>query len=242
MIRSCLRSVAISLLTLVASLAAAVARVLTGGERIPAAVVEWWGRTFVRIGGWTVRIEGSDRIPEGGGIVAANHQSLVDIPLLLTALPRDIRFLAKRELARIPLFGTAMAASGNLFVERGDPRDAVHMMRRAAELLRRGTMVVVFPEGTRSGDGAIGEFRPGAFHIAWKTGVPVVPVYLEGGRRALPKGSLRVRPAELLVHVLPPVRSDAEHPLSREEMAEETRRRILAAKAEEEGRCAPAPL
>lgn len=240
MIRGSLRSCAILLLTLSASLAAAVTGALTRGEKIPAAVMGWWGRAFVRLGGWTVRVEGEDRIPEGGAILAANHQSLVDIPLCLTALPREIRFLAKRELGRIPLFGYAMAAAGNLFVDRDDPRDAVHMMRRATELLGRGARIVVFPEGTRSDDGAIGEFRPGAFYIAWKTGAPLFPVYLEGGRRALPKGSLRFRPAELRVRVLPPVCSGGDRALSRERMAEETRRRILSAKAEEEARCGAA--
>lgn len=242
MIGGSLRSVAILLLTLCASLAAAAAGALTRGERVPAAVMRWWGRGVVRVGGWTVRVEGEDRIPEGGVILAANHQSLVDIPLCVTAFRREVRFLAKRELGRIPLFGSAMAAAGNLFVDRDDPRDAVHMMRRAAALLGRGSAVVVFPEGTRSSDGAIGEFRPGAFYIAWKTGAPLVPVYLEGGRQALPKGSLRFRPAELRVRVLPPVCSGRERTLSREGMAEETRRRILSAKAEEEERCAAAPL
>lgn len=242
MIGGSLRSVAILLLTLCASLAAAASGALTKGERIPAAVMRRWGRGCVRLGGWTVRVEGEDRIPEGGVILAANHQSLVDIPLCLTAFRREVRFLAKRELARIPLFGRAMAAAGNLFVDRDDPRDAVHMMRRAAAALGRGSAVVVFPEGTRSSDGAIGEFRPGAFYIAWKTGAPLVPVYLEGGRQALPKGSLRLRPAELRVRVLPPVCSGKERTLSREGMAEETRRRILSAKAEEEERCAAVPL
>jgi len=234
------RSAAILLLTIGASLAATLAGAVTRSERLPAEIMKRWGKRFVRIGGWPVRVEGAGRIPEGGVILVANHQSLVDIPLLLSAFPREIRFIAKRELGRIPLFGHAMTASGNLFVDREDPRDAVHMMRQASALLAKGRALVVFPEGTRSGDGSIGEFRPGAFHIAWKTGFPLVPVYLDGGRRALPKGSLLFRPAELVVRVLPPVSAGPGRPLSRDGMAEETRRRLLSAKDEEEGRCAVA--
>lgn len=232
------RSAAILLLTIGASLAATLAGAVTRSERLPAKIVKRWGKRFIRLGGWPVRVEGAERIPEGGVILVANHQSLVDIPLLVAAFPREVRFLGKRELGRVPLFGGAMRASGHLFVDREDPRDAVHMMRQASALLTRGRAVVVFPEGTRSGDGSLGEFRPGAFHIAWKTGFPLVPVYLDGGRRALPKGSMLFRPAELVVRVLSPVPSGPGRPLTREGMAEETRRRLLSAKEEEEARCA----
>lgn len=229
------KSSAILLLTAGTALAVALTGALTRSDRVPAGIMRWWGNRFLRIGGWTVRVSGAERIPEGGVVLVANHQSLVDIPLVLTAFPREIHFIAKRELGRIPLFGRAMAAAGNLFVDREDPRDAVHLIRQAGELLAKGRAVVVFPEGTRSDDGSIGEFRPGAFHIAWKTGFPLVPVFLAGGRQALPKGSLLFHPAELVVRVLPPVPSGPDRPLSRNEMAEESRRRILAAKAEEDG-------
>jgi 1-acyl-sn-glycerol-3-phosphate acyltransferase len=235
------RSSAILLFTFCASAAVALAGAVTRSERVPAGLVRWWAGRFIRLGGWTVRISGMERIPEGGVVLVANHQSLTDIPLLFSVFRREIRFIGKRELGRVPVFGKAMRAAGHLFVDREDPRDAVRLIRKAAESLEKGRALVVFPEGTRSGDGSIGEFRPGAFHIAWKTGYPLVPIYLAGGRRALPKGSLRVHPAELVVRVLAPVLSGPDRPLSRDEMAEETRRRILAAKAEEEGRpCAVA--
>jgi 1-acyl-sn-glycerol-3-phosphate acyltransferase len=187
----------------------------------------WWGRAFVRLGGWTYRVEGMENLPSGGAILVANHQSIVDIPMLLSAFPRPVRFLAKRELGEIPLFGKAMAAAGNLFVAREDPRDAVRMLRDVGARLRDGWLVVVFPEGTRSGDGSIGEFRPGAFYLAQKSGAPVVPVYLDGGYRAIPKGGLRVRPAELLVRVLPPLSPGEGGGGSREQIAASVRARIL---------------
>jgi 1-acyl-sn-glycerol-3-phosphate acyltransferase len=87
--------------------------------------------------------------------------------------------------------------------------------------------VVVFPEGTRSRDGSIGEFRPGAFYLAQKSGAPVVPVYIDGGCRAIPKGGFRVRPADLLVRVLPPLTPDERAGGSKERIAAAVRERLI---------------
>jgi len=187
----------------------------------------WWGRSFLRVGGWKFRVEGVENLPSGGAVLVANHQSVVDIPMLLSAFPQPVGFLAKRELGEIPLFGKAMAAAGNLFVDREDPRDAVRMLREAGARLRDGRLIVVFPEGTRSGDGSIGEFRPGAFYLAQKSGAPVVPVYIDGGYRAIPKGGIHVCPAELLVRVLPPLSPGEGAGGSKERIAGSVRARIL---------------
>ena len=225
--RGALRSLILVLLTAGSSVAAFLAdRLLPGGNRAER-VMGWWGRTFVRLGGWTFRVEGMENLPSGGAILVANHQSIVDIPMLLSAFPRPVRFLAKRELGEIPLFGKAMAAAGNLFIDRDDPRDAVRMLRDVGAQLRDGRLVVVFPEGTRSGDGSIGEFRPGAFYLAQKSGAPVVPVYLDGGYRAIPKGGIRVRPAELLVRVLSPLSPGEGAGGSREQIAASLRARLI---------------
>jgi 1-acyl-sn-glycerol-3-phosphate acyltransferase len=225
--RGALRSLILILLTVGSSVASILAdRLLPGGNRAER-VMGWWGRAFVRLGGWTVRVEGMENLPSCGAVLVANHQSIVDIPMLLSAFPRPVRFLAKRELGEIPLFGKAMAAAGNLFIDRDDPRNAVRMLRDVGARLRDGRLVVVFPEGTRSGDGSIGEFRPGAFYLAQKSGAPVVPVYIGGGRIALPKGSLRVRPADLLVRVLPPLSPDEGAGGSKEQIAESVRSRLI---------------
>ena len=166
----------------------------------------------------------------------------MDIPLVLAALPREVRFLAKRELGRIPLFGYAMAKAGNLFIDREDPREAVTLVREATARMDRGQMVVIFPEGTRSRDGTIGEFKPGAFYLARKTGAPLLPVLIDGGHKALPRGSLLFRPADLTVRVLAPVTADDGRVLTRGEMAEETRRRIHSAREEGRVTCAGAAL
>lgn len=239
MIVGCLRSVGIILLTFVCSTAAIVAGAF-GGEPASSRVMRWWGRAFIRLGGWTVATQGAENLPREGAILVTNHQSLVDIPLVLTAFDREVRFLAKRELGRVPLFGRSMRAAGNLFVDRDDPRDAVRVIREAGGAMRRGAMVIIFPEGTRSVDGSIGEFKPGAFFIARKTGAPLVPVYIGGGAAALPKGTFIARPAPLVARVLPPMPAVGAA-LSLEETAAEARRRIVEAR-DEEARRTPAPL
>ena len=237
--RGTLRSLVLVLLTAGSSVAAYLADlVLPGGNRAER-VMGWWGRAFVRSGGWKLHVEGMENLPSGGAILVANHQSIVDIPMLLSAFPRPVGFLAKRELGEIPLFGKAMAAAGNLFVDRDDPRDAVRMLREAGARLRDGRLVVVFPEGTRSGDGSIGEFQLGAFYLAQKSGAPVVPVYIDGGYRAIPKGSIRVRRADLLVRVLPPLSPGEGAGGSKEQIAAAVRARILAAR---DGGAPPAPV
>jgi 1-acyl-sn-glycerol-3-phosphate acyltransferase len=168
-------------------------------------------------------------------VLVSNHQSLVDIPLLLAAFPRPVKFLAKRELGEIPLFGQAMAAAGNLFVDREDPRDTVQLLREAGGRVRAGSLLIVFPEGTRSADGSVGEFKAGAFFIAQRSGMPVVPVYIDGGNKALPKGSLRMRPTELFVRVMSPLTVGEGAGGSKEQIAGAVRGRILAAQARREG-------
>ena len=236
MISGAIKSAGILILTLVSALAVAVTGLLTGSDRFPSALMRWWGRWFIRVGGWNIRVEGLSRLPEGGAILASNHQSLVDIPLFVAALPREVRFLAKRELGRIPVFGYAMAKAGNLFIDREDPRDAVHLVRMATERMDRGQIVVVFPEGTRSRDGTIGGFKPGAFYLARKTGVPLLPVLIDGGHLALPRGSLLFRPATLSMKILPPLNAGEGRSPGREAMAEEARNRILAAQREAQDR------
>ncbi len=239
MIGGALKTAAMLLLTFGCSVATLVAGAFAGGPAA-ARVMRWWGRAFVRVGGWAVTTEGVENLPAEGAILVANHQSLVDIPLLVAAFDREVRFLAKAELGRIPVFGPSMRAAGNLFVDREDPRDAVRVMREAGGAMSRGEMIVIFPEGTRSADGSIGEFKPGAFFIARKTGAPLVPVYVGGSAAALPKGTFVARRASLVARVLPPI-SAGGAARSMDEMAAEARRRIVSAR-EDEARRAPASL
>jgi 1-acyl-sn-glycerol-3-phosphate acyltransferase len=241
-ITGALKSIAILGFTVFASLAVFLCGAVGRSARAASRVMSWWGRGFIRLGGWRVRVEGAERLPAGGAILVSNHQSLVDIPLFLAAFPREIGFLAKRELGEIPMFGRAMGFAGNLFIDRDDPRDAVRLMKEAVRRIDQGQILVIFPEGTRSAEGEIGEFKAGAFYIAQKAGASVLPVYIDGGRFALPKGSLLFRPAVLTVRVLEPLSPASGVFSSKQEIALEARRRILAARSDEAERRSQAVL
>ncbi len=235
MILGFLRAVAVLLLTVSCTVAAYLAGFLGLGESAAAGVMAWWGRTFIKVGGWSVQVEGMENLPAGGAMLVSNHQSLVDIPLFLSAFSRPVRFLSKRELGRIFLFGRAMAYAGNLFIDRKDPRDAPRMFREAAARLSAGQLLLVFPEGRRTRDGSIGAFKTGAFRIALEAGAKVVPVYVDGGYRAMPRGARAFRQARLLLRVLPPLSAEEMAGDVKGRVAPAARARILAA-ASSEGR------
>ncbi len=229
MILYALRSAVIVLLTAGCSGAALLADSLGWGGAAASRIMCWWGKVFILLGGWSVRVDGMDHLPAGGAVLVSNHQSLVDIPLMLFAFRRPIRFLAKRELGKIPLLGKAMAVAGTIVIDRDDPRDVVRMLRKASDRLSAGDLVSIFPEGRRTPDGSIGDFKPGAFYLAQMSGAPVVPVHIDGGFRALPKGARRFRPAHLTVRVLPPLLPDERAGATKERIAEVVRGRIIEA-------------
>jgi 1-acyl-sn-glycerol-3-phosphate acyltransferase len=125
-------------------------------------------------------------------VFMSNHQSLFDIMALVATLPVAIRFVAKKELTWIPVFGWALVLHGHVFVDRGNHRKVVASLRKAAERIQNGTNVIIFPEGTRSESGELRKFKNGGFHLALDSGVKIVPVSISGSRRITPKNSLRI--------------------------------------------------
>jgi 1-acyl-sn-glycerol-3-phosphate acyltransferase len=165
-----------------------------------------WSRLLLAACGARVRYHHVERLSAHPAcIFIANHQSMVDIWAMLRVLPPATRFVAKRELFRIPVFGWALAASGCIPLDRDDRTRAIRSLRGAAERIRGGRPVVLYPEGTRSRDGRLQPFKKGAFHLAVEAGVPIVPVAITGSFRVLPPGSLRARPGPVEVWVEPPV-------------------------------------
>lgn len=138
-------------------------------------------------------------------IYVANHQSQMDIPALVLAMPVDFRMIAKRSLLYIPIFGWALWLAGFVFIDRGNRAGAIRVLNRAVTRIRGGISLVFFAEGTRSRDGSLLPFKKGAFVMALQAGVPIVPVSIAGGRAVLPKGSLRIRPGALRVAFGAPV-------------------------------------
>lgn len=151
-----------------------------------------------------LEVRNSRVVGEGAGapssfVVMANHQSLFDIPALLTAIPGQSRFIAKRSLFKIPLFGWAMALGGFVPVDRKDRSTAKDSFTAALDKLARGASIVVFPEEIRSLGGKVLPFRRGGFLMALKSGLPVVPVGLHGTLEVQSRRSFLIRPQTVTV-------------------------------------------
>lgn len=137
---------------------------------------------------YRLTLVGVEHLQAGPVILCPNHQSLADV-VYLFSLPGQIRWMVKRELFRVPLFGLGLWAAGYLPVDRGDARSGLRLLAKAQRSLEDGVSVLTFPEGTRSTSGEIGPFNSGAARLALATGVPLVPVGIVGTEWLLPKGS-----------------------------------------------------
>lgn len=195
-----------------------------------------WGmavlRLGIRAGGIRVRIEGRENIPAGEScIFLSNHVSNLDPPILLPSLPGMSSVFLKKSLMKIPLLGTAMRMGKYVPVSRGHSREeAERSVAIAADALRSGLHIFIFPEGTRSPDGNLLPFKKGAFFLAAETGAPMVPIVISGTAKMMRKGSLKLYPGEAVVrflHVIRPENFD-----SKDELMEAVLLEMQAALAE----------
>lgn len=157
-----------------------------------------WARLLLWAVFSRVQKEGTENLEPGGTYVfACNHQSMVDILVLLAKLPKNFRWIAKKELFAIPLFGRAMLAAGYIPIDRSDRDAAYRSLQTAAGRIATGASVVIFPEGTRTNDTTLLEFKVGGFGLAVEANRPVLPVAIVGAGKILPKGSLLVNPGKI---------------------------------------------
>ncbi len=164
-------------------------------------------RLAIIFSGVRIEISGAEKIDKKRNyIFMSNHTSAADIAILYVACPVFISFLAKRELFFIPILGWGMAAGGHIPINRNSPKSARRSIERAIKALRSGkTSLAVFPEGTRSQTGELGDFKLGVFSLAVQSGTPIVPVAVRGSRDVLPKGSYFMNPAPVSVSFGDPV-------------------------------------
>lgn len=176
----------------------------------------------------TVEATGLDSIsPSQPYVFMSNHESVWDITAIVATIPVSWRFVYKKELAWIPIFGWALLAHRHVMVDRGNRASAVKSLQAAAERVRDGTSVIIFPEGTRSETGTMGEFKSGGFHLAIQAGVPIVPMSISGGRGVTPKGSLRIDGGKLRIVYGKPIPTEGMTVQDRVALKEEVRRAIL---------------
>ena len=159
-------------------------------------------------------------------VVAANHQSQIDIPILFAELPMPIRFLAKRSLFFIPVFGWSLWGARFIPIDRGSSRKARRSIDKAAERIRRGPSLVVFPEGTRTPDGALQPFKSGAFVMAVRAGVPVLPVAIVGSYDVVPKHRLSLKPGTVHLIIGAPISAGEGGAEEKEKLKARVRERI----------------
>ena len=162
-----------------------------------------WSWLILKTSGIRVRVEGLEHVnSRRTTIYCVNHQSAMDIPILFASLPVQFRFVAKRSLFHLPFLGWHLRRSGHVAVDRDRPREALKSMKKAAQEIREGKSVLLFPEGHRSRNGQLLPFKGGSFYIAILAGVPIVPITLNGTRHVLKPDTYHVRAGltELIVH------------------------------------------
>ena len=166
-----------------------------------------WARRILRAAGVEVVVEGAEHIDaDAPRILVANHQSWFDVFALTAYLPGDYRFVAKKELEGIPIFGPAWQACGHISIDRGDLQKAIGALEKAAEVVRRERpTLIMFPEGTRSSTGEIGPFKKGAFVLALQLDAPLLPTAILGTREVMAKGDWRIRPGRVRIRIGAPI-------------------------------------
>jgi 1-acyl-sn-glycerol-3-phosphate acyltransferase len=177
--------------------------------KLPHIVARSWGQSILFASRIHVTVKGFPNIdPDKPYIFMPNHMSNADIPVLLAHLKVQFRWLAKAELFRIPLFGFAMKRAGYISIDRSNRKSAFESLARAAQIIRDGRSVLIFPEGTRSRDQSIKAFKKGGFVLAIESGVPIVPVVIHGTWRIMSKNRLMIRPGNVTLEILEPIETE----------------------------------
>jgi 1-acyl-sn-glycerol-3-phosphate acyltransferase len=227
--RALLSAIMVALITIVGSLWALVMRLVdSSGDRV-LDLARWWSRWVTRSAGVTIVVEKrAELLAHQPYVFMANHASSLDIWALFVAIPRRVRMIAKKQLARIPLFGWAMWAGRFIFIDRKNAMKARQSIEEAGRRIHGGDSVLLFPEGTRTRDGQLGPFKKGGFHLAIQAGVPIVPVALVGTRALMPRGSLFVRSGEVRVILGQPVETAGMTEEQRDVLLDQVRGQIVA--------------
>jgi 1-acyl-sn-glycerol-3-phosphate acyltransferase len=183
---------------------------LSGGEHRAHRYMVYFAKMSLRLARLQASVAGLERLDLNRTYVfMPNHSSFLDILLIFASVPHDFRFIVKEEFFSIPLLGLTVKSSGQIPLNRKHPRKGLQSLKRAAERLKRDVSVVVFPEGTRSRDGKIHEFKTTLFVLPIRARAPVVPVLIEGAFESLPRGSLLLKRYPMKVTFLDPIPAES---------------------------------
>lgn len=217
------------LLCVPASLVAGLCHARGNGARL---CLRYWARANLVLAGLRVQIEGLDRLDPGATYVfMPNHASFLDILVALAYIPHNFRMIIKEEIFTKPLVGWILKRSGQIPLNRKSPRKGLRSLRQASHLIREGISVVVFPEGTRSTSGEIGDFKAALFILPIRSGAAVVPVLIEGTFTALKRGSVFLEPVPLKLTFYAPIAAGSLTERDRVLYAEKVRAIFLASRS-----------
>ena len=228
MIRSALLVVIAVAVTAFMSSCAILFPLISPGENKVHKIANLWARMLLWLTSTRVDVIGKENVHmEKPQIFMANHQSDFDILIVLAHIPGQFRWIAKKELFKIPIFGKAMRNAGYIEIDRQNHEKALKSLDEAAKKIREGKSVVTFPEGTRSRDGKIRPFKQGMFHLAIQAGVPIVPISIIGAHEIMPKRTLKVKPGRITMVIDRPVEVSGYTLETRGELIEKIRHIIV---------------
>lgn len=189
-----------------------------------------WAKDLLKLAGAKVTVTGAENIPSDRAVLfVSNHQGNFDIPILLGCIDKPKAFIAKIELLKMPILRTWMKQMNCVFMDRDDMRQSLRVMSEAAEYLKQGYSMAVFPEGTRSRGNTMGEFKAGSLKIAIKANAPIIPVTIKGSYKLMEKNGFIIKPAEVEMIISEPIET---FNLTKEQIAglHEKVRAIIASK------------
>jgi len=205
------------------------ALLLNGNQRHAHAIQKLWAHLLLRVSGVTLTVKGLNHIqPYGSYVVMANHQSYMDIFVLLS-LPLFIHWMAKKELFRIPLFGWILKVIGGISIDRQSSARGFSSIKQASHKIRSGATVLIFPEGTRSTDGGLMPFSEGGFFLAILSQAVILPATIVGICRIMPKGSFRISPGPVSITISEPIPTAGLRTKDRNDLQEKIRQIIARA-------------
>ncbi|WP_075982025.1 lysophospholipid acyltransferase family protein [Bacillus massilinigeriensis] len=185
-----------------------------------------WSRTIMRITGSNITIQNQELIPDGPVVFVCNHEGDFDIPVLLGFIEKPFGFVSKIEVKKVPIISSWMEAINCVFLDRANPRQAVRSIREGVNIIKKGHSILVFPEGTRSKGGPIGEFKSGSFRLARGAEVPVVPVRIKGTSEVFERNGRLIKPANITVTICQPIEAEIHKHKDLNELAKEVQQII----------------
>lgn len=200
-------------------------------DRIIHQTPNWFGQGMIQITGSKVDVKGLERIPKHQAVLfVSNHQSNFDIPLLMGYLQTPLGFISKAEMQKLPIVKDWMTLMNSVFMDRSNRRQSLQAIKDGIQNLKAGHSLVIFPEGTRSMGKDMGEFKAGSFHLAVKSGVPVVPITINGTYNILEANNNRVQPANITLTVHEPIYAKQYQDMDMNELARYCREIIESSK------------